>query len=355
MAIGQYKTLNDFGSWSASDPASSQRALLQAALNSGERILLPVGETVTIDAPVYMDYTTELSGNGNSTIRCDDTQADMLVLRCDRSTVRGIRFVSNNTERTGAGVRVGPKADGYYAIYNSLEHLFFDFNSKYGIHCRKFGGLNIIGGQLQGRVAAVYSDNEVVDSGDSKLWGADLNASEDGGTCFLWESGGGWTISKNKFNLANCHIKIKHERGNTGGITIVSNNLEGNTPISIDILGNGSWFNRLVIASNNIGVLGCAIAVRNFLTNGAPATPWLGGLVIGSNTIQAGQNGSPIMDIGCAKDPIIDPYHIQGNGTAASPVIIRPQCQGGKVRASQSVMVDCVAGLQNLSFSTAVV
>lgn len=339
MASGQYRTFDEFG-WASGLSPSAQTAAVQSALNSGEPLLAPVGETVTTDAPLLMDYTTHLIGNGNSKFRTADPDIDMIVVRSDRSVIRGLdidRTVSGSL--TGAAIRVGPKPDGYFAIYDTLDDNQIGYNHKYGVHARKFGGLTVRGGMIAGKEAALRWDNEVVDTGDSKIIGVDINANNDIGVGLYWTAGGGVYVTNCKFNQGYHHVKIDNSLGNTGSIMIQGNSLEGNTPISIDIMG-ASYFNRMHIQNNSIGVLGCAIAVRNFNPLGGTATPWLNGLMIDGNTIEAGFNGSPLMDIGCATNPVIgqNTYHARGGGAG---IILRAPCTGALVDTSGAKFIGC--------------
>ncbi len=348
MSNGHFRTFDEFG-WTSSLSATAQRAAVQSALDSGENLLAPVAEVVQTDGPLLKDYASILQGNGASTIHCLDTTQDVLQIRGDNSFVSGI-VVGGPGTRTGSGIVVGPRVDGNFVIYVTLDRVFTEVTNQYGIKCAKFGGLTIRGGQAAGRIAAIRSENAVVDAGDSKITGVDINADNTVGAGFDFVSGGGWLIHQNKFNQGHAHVRINNSLGNTGTIDLTGNSLEGNTPISVDIVGN-SWFNRMNIVGNNFGVLGCAIAVRNYVTSGT-AWPWLGGLQIANNLFQAGQNGSNILDIGCAKYPIIGPNVYQGGGAAQCAVYIRPECLGGKVNLTASEITDCLTPWYNYGTGT---
>lgn len=338
MSIGKPRTLDEFG-WTSGLSATNQRIAAQAALDSGDPIVLPA-DPVTIDSvPLDMNVTTSLTGNGKSEIRCADPSTPILRIRSEYSTVANFKLNGTNAARTAAALIVGPQ-NGDHARYVTIDRIWTLGTHGYGMHVKATGGLRIMGGMVNGTLAGIRWENIVAnDTGDNKILGVDINAGNESGAGIKWTSGGGLLVGYCKFNQGAKHVDFNNSVGNTGTFDLRNNSFEGNTGISVDIVG-GSWFNRMSIEGNNFGVLGCAVAVRNYATNG-PAWPWLGGLNIVGNTIQAGQNGSNVLDIGCAQDPLIGPNQIQGNGTSAVGVYIRPECVGGKVNMSGSVVTGC--------------
>lgn len=352
---GSYKTLADFG-WAVTDAPSVQTTKLQAALDSRYPILLPNYDPVTIDSTVYMRERTRLLGTGASTIVQTNGAADTLVLQESYCEVNRVFFAAP-VGCTASAIVVGPKLDGDFAIYNDIIAPQFDGNHRFGIKAAKFGGLTVMRGMLRGREAAVFSQNAAVDTGDSKVLGCDINADATIGSGLWWTAGGGWLVSTNKFNVGNRHVKLESYSGNTGTINLENNSLEGNCTISVDMVGN-TLFNRAVINGNNFGVLGVAVAVRNFnVTPGdGGANRWLKGLMVANNVFEAAHLPNyPIVDIGCAQDPIIGPNHYQGKSTGNTGVIIRPECHGAVVHQNGSKFVGLATAVQNLGVGTTII
>lgn len=343
-------TLTEFG-WSAGLSPANQRFSAQSALDSGERIGWPVHDPVEIDdTPLDMNVTTTLTGNGKSEIRCAAPQTPILRVQSEYSTVSNIKLNGTNAARTAAALIVGPQNNDH-ARYVTIDRIWTPGTHGFGIHVKATGGLTIKGGMVNGTLAGIRWENTVhSDTGDNKIRGVDINAGNEAGAGIWWTSGGGLLVQQCKLNQGYNHVKFDNSTGNTGTFELVGNSLEGNALISMDVVGN-SWFNRMNIHSNNFGVLGCAVAVRNYTTSGA-AWPWLGGLSIAGNVFQAGQNGANILDIGCAKDPLIGANHYQGNGTAPVAVFIRQQCSGGKVDLTGSLITGCVNSWANYGVGT---
>lgn len=329
MADGQERTFGEFG-WNASQTAAVQRAKVQDALDSGEPLRAPVdtSDIVKTDEPLEMKYTTSLVGNNASYFHSDDPDADILWLRCEHPRVQDIQFTGSG-QRNGSAIRVGPQVNNDFVRYALLENLHTDYSHRYGVLASKFGGLSIEKGGYAGREAGIRWENEAVDTGDSRIVGADINASNSGGYGLDWVSGGGLYITQNKFNQGYGHIRVTNMLGQTGSINIHDNSFEGNVNIAIDFSGN-QLLKRVMVVDNNFGVLGCAVAVRNFNPAGGAPVPWLEGLIISDNLVEGGFNGAPLMDIGCASNPVIKLARMQGQGNPTpNGIIVRPQCSGG--------------------------
>jgi hypothetical protein len=343
--VSRYYTFDEFG-WSAGLSPASQRSAVQSALDSGERLLAPVHDPVEIDdTPLDMNVTTTLIGNGNSKIRCAAPQTPILRVQSEHTTVENVQLIGTNTARTAAAIIVGPQ-NGDHARYCTIDRVWTYGTHGIGIQVKATGGLTIKGGMVEGTSCGIRWENTVsCDTGDNKIIGVDINAGNTGGAGLWWTSGGGLYVQQCKFVQGINHVRINNSTGSTGSLMFTGNSFEGNTPISVDMVGN-TWFNRMHFVGNSFGVLGAAIVVRNYVTSGN-THPWLGGLLIQGNTIQAGQNGAPCMDIGCAKEPLIGANHIQGNGTAAAAIIVRPECHGGKFESTGSVITGCLTTIQN--------
>lgn len=346
-ADGAPKTLAYFG-WNQSQTAAVQRAKVLDALDSGEPLWMPSREIVQTDEPLLMGNCRRLLGDGSSTIYCAEQTADILQTQDDYVKISGIA-VTGAAGRTGRGIVVGPKSaanGGGFATYNVLEDCITDFNHDAGVYCQYFGGLTIRGGFYRGRRGSILSNNAHTDAGDNFIYGAHIIGDYDNqGAGFRWEAGGGWYITLNKFLLGYNHALIKsYTPGGTGSLDFVGNSFEGNTPISVDMMGN-VILKRVIFAVNNWGVLGVACAVRDFnVTPGdGGGNPWLEGFELVDNVAEAGKNGSPIFDIGCALNPVIGPNRLFSTGPSypSYAMILRNPCIGAYLDVSRSLITGC--------------
>lgn len=356
------KHLTDFG-WSEAQSPTDQRTALQAALDTGGATYFR--GVCTVDGPVYMDQPgTTLFGAG-ATIKCS-VDCDVLTVRESYTNVCGITF-EGALARQGAAVAIGPKLDGDFAIYVHLERLQmpllagdpnFDYGHSFGVHLKKGGGLTIRGGMIGGRTALRW-DNAVVDAGDCRIVGADINASNLfdyptlRGMGLYWTAGGGLYVENCKFNQGKYHARIESSLGSTGSLMFQNNSFEGNVDASIDLMGN-TYMNRVHVQGNSFGVLGRALTVRNFMFPSGVANAWLHGFVMDGNTIERGGPDAanpPLVEIGYATEPLIGANRIQGTGSHPG-IVIYPQCVGGKVNAAGSIITGCTPAIDNQGTGT---
>ena len=357
------RNLTEFG-WCPHLAPTEQRTILQAALDTGDAIYF--NGVCEVDGPVTMDRPGSVLW-GPGTLYCQEN-CDVLTIRADYCTVEGVTFLGV-LGRVGAAVAVGPSPADDYARYATLERLVmpllpgdpdFDYGHSFGVHLKKGGGLTIRGGMIGGRTALRW-DNAVVDSGDCKIIGADINASNLfdypnlRGMGLYWTAGGGLYVENCKFNQGKYHVRIESALGNTGSLMFQNNSFEGNVDAALDLMGS-TLMNRVHIQGNSFGVLGRALTVRNFMFPSGAANAWLHGLVVDGNTIERGGPDAaspPLVEIGYATEPMIGPNRIQGSGSHPG-IVIYPQCQGGKVDAYGSIITGCTPAIDNQGTGTQV-
>lgn len=336
MSNGQFYTF-DFWGWNSTQTPGDQRARVQAALDSGERLLFPTKfEPVTTDGPCFMDYSTSLIGTGSSIWNCADKDEDILVIRSSYSTVERVHFDHPSGVGEGRGVVVGPTPgpEPTYVIYNTLRDIFTSANNKFGVDLVGAGGCRVDGGSLWGDLAAWHLGNILSgpdhDAGDHKCDGVDTNANPVYGAGYLIETGGGIYIGNPKGGQGQNHIKL-YPTGSSGNLTVTGGSLEGCTGISADIFCTVPW-ERVAFTGVSFGVPSTAIAVRNTAgTRNGSDIPNLKQLAITGCLPHTAPNAGPVYDIGSVSGFSVAGGAIDGGGAAQCGVYVRAEAANGKI------------------------
>lgn len=322
IANGKERTLDEFG-WNSSQSPAAQRANTQAALDSGEPIRLPVGESVTIDEPLVMAHKGgNLVGAGGditnmatgpSQIRT--AVANMPLIRVLGENCYLAGFNLHADALGGAGIVVGDGINDHVRGFVA-ERISTSFNLLHGIHVKNSGGFVLNKCWLWGSDSALRLENLVSsDTGDNKITNCDFNALGSGAG-IRWTSGGGLYVTGCKFGAGKNHINIDWNRGGSGNFSLIGCSLETCDHISVDMQGSHD-FKRMQIVGNTWGGVIMAIAVRNF-----SPTNWLKELLISGNTID-NNSGNPCIDVGCTDNAFITGNNIRSSGGAVAGIMLR--------------------------------
>lgn len=366
MSSGREYTLCDFG-WNATQASAVQAVKVQSALDSGEPLVMPVGETVHIDQPLFMEHCPSLRGYGGdltnqclgaSQFQCDEPAVDILTIKKNHAHVSGIGFHGTGDRYLagGRGIVVG---DGLsHVVGVVIERVTTNRRHAHGIHVRSAGGLVVDRCWLWGHYSALKMQNVVgADTGDNKITNCDFNADMEIGAGIRWTSGGGLYIHGSKFNMGFNHLRMDWSEGSSGNFALIGSSLETCASISVDIRGS-HIFKRAQFVGNTWGINSAAIAVRNYnATPGDAGTPWLEDLNISGNTIHTGGAGgpttyAPAIDLGCVKRALVQGNNIFGHGTASQGIILRQQAVDSAI--GPNLIRGCTTPVVNYSLTSSV-
>lgn len=346
MANGHYRTFDEFG-WNASQSAPVQRANVQSALDSGEPLLRPVGETVLLDGPLVMTAPTTMIGQSTSIFNAADITQDILRIEADRAIVDGGQFFRNQYG-AGKGIVVGPNG-GTFCKWVRVRNTHTHINNSVGLHVKATGDLQVSQNNIAGYDSGVLWENILnSDAGDNKFFANDINANSTDGVGFRHRSGGGLYATLNKFGAGKNHVKYEWYYGSSGIAHWVNNGFETCTGISFDMDGTVPFVD-MKIALNRFAVPSCAIVVRNF-----QSAPWLTDLDVSTNQIYAGApSGSPCIDLGSVSVATLNANIIRGGGVAQCGIYVRPQATDIGVGCTNKIR-GCVTPVINGGASTTI-
>lgn len=319
MSVGKLRTFDEFG-WLVSQSASVQRANVQSAFDSGERLLMPVGDTVQIDAPLVFNHPTELSGAGGD---ITDTATAASQFRCGVSGVQMLQIRSNHVRLSGFNLHAdAPNIEGIVIGDGTttrrgvvLEDMTTAATLTRGVRFLSGANCTIRGGSIMGSDAALMIENQHnADEGDNIVQGAKFYSPS--GIGLKWLSGGGLYMGQSKFDGCANHVYVDWSSSGSGGFVAVGNSFETCIGISVDLRGEFP-FERMMFVGNTWGVPSVAIAARNFC-----ATNWLKQLEISSNTIKV-MGRVPALDLGCTDNASVFSNSIDGTGVATAGIITR--------------------------------
>ncbi len=324
MSTGRFWTLDEFG-WNASLSDGVQWAKTQDALNSGERLLMPVCETVRIDAPLVMRAKRgnltggggDLTNNANAVSQIRTSVANMPLLRveADHCHIAGLNLHADAAGCTGLVLGDGV-TDHVRGVV--VERLTTNSVMNFGVHVLSAGGLVLRDSWLSGWDAALRLENRLhSDTGDNKITNVDFNAYGPMGAGIRWTSGGGLYVMASKFVNGLNHISMDWNRGGSGNFSLLGSSLESNRGISLDMRGDYD-FKRVQITGNTWGgIPSVAIVARS----NCPSN-WLKDLIVTGNTLDC-YGVDPIMDLGCTDNAFITSNTLRGNGTVPYGIYTR--------------------------------
>lgn len=339
MSNGKYRTLDEFG-WTSGLTPSSQRVKVQDAFDSGEPLLMPCGEAVSIsDVGLVANHPLHLVGHGA------DTAAAASCASMFRSNTPGIQFITikptaHNSRLSGFHIQADAAGSTGIVLGDGvtdhlrgavIESVSTNPSLHFGIHVLGAGGFVIDKCWLWGSDSALRLENLYhSDTGDNKITDSDFNAGP-AGAGIRWTTGGGLYVKGCKFGAGYNHIYMDWG-ASSGNFNLTGCSLETCTHISVDMRGS-STFKRAQLVGNTWGGVILAVAVRNF-----SPTNWLEELLIEGNTID-NNSGNPCMDIGCVSNAFITGNTIRSSGGSVAGIMLR----NGNGAVGQNKIIGCAS------------
>lgn len=331
MANGAFHTFDEF-SWNSTQSASVQRANAQSALDSGEPLLMPCGETVTIDdVGLTISNPTHLVGHG-----CDirNTGNALSQFRTGAANSDILRVLAHNTVLEGFGVHADAAGGRGIVVGDASTHLPDGVRLTGLSSCTNFavGCDDISGNELtsfdchwkaNGGGTAYRFNNINPGVGDSRIIAGSMYAPGGTGLGILGGGGGIYLSGGTKFNTCHNHIKMDENTAPGGGSFMATGINFEDCESYVSCLFNGSvYFER-------IGFVGCQWANVSTAVQTTGAAVWLHKLLLASNIVKV--MGPPLLsgfDIEAADGLMIDGNDIDCTGQAYTGMIVRGLCKG---------------------------